>query len=45
VARGSSGFGIDHLVALSEIDAPGASTWSLERRAAFANDPASLVAL
>ena len=36
---------IDHLVALGEIDAAGAQTWTLDRRTAFANDPDNLIAV
>jgi hypothetical protein len=45
VARDPSDLDVDHLVALGEIDAAGASTWSLEQRTAFANDPDNLVAV
>lgn len=36
---------IDHLVALGEIDAAGAQAWTLDQRAAFANDPDNLIAV
>ena len=36
---------VDHLVALGEIDAAGAMSWTLEKRTAFANDPDNLVAV
>lgn len=45
VFRNPSDLDIDHLVALGEIDAAGASAWPIERRTQFANDPDNLVAV
>lgn len=45
VTREPSDLDIDHLVALGEIDAAGASGWTIEQRTAFANDPDNLVAV
>lgn len=45
VLRNPSDLDIDHLVALGEIDAAGALSWSIERRTEFANDPDNLVAV
>jgi hypothetical protein len=36
---------VDHLVALGEIDAAGAHSWTAKEREAFANDPDKLVAV
>ncbi|MSZ76446.1 MAG: DUF1524 domain-containing protein [Actinobacteria bacterium] len=44
----SSSFDIDHVVALAEAHASGASAWDVERREAYANDlgdPRSLIAV
>jgi hypothetical protein len=45
VTRNPSELDVDHLVALGEIDASGASQWPLARRTAFANDLDNLVAV
>lgn len=45
VTRQPSDLDIDHLVALGEIDAAGADTWTIEQRTAFANDLDNLVAV
>jgi hypothetical protein len=45
VTEEPSDLDIDHLVALGEIDAAGASGWTTEQRTAFANDPDNLVAV
>ena len=45
VIRNPSELDIDHLVALGEIDAAGASDWPIARRTEFANDPENLVAV
>lgn len=45
VVRNPSDLDVDHLVALGEIDAAGASQWTVGERTAFANDPETLVAV
>jgi hypothetical protein len=45
VTRQPSDLDIDHLVALGEIDAAGADTWTIDQRTAFANDLDNLVAV
>lgn len=45
VVRDPSNIDVDHLIALGEIDAAGASQWTKDERAAFANDPENLVAV
>ena len=45
IARNPSDLDVDHLVALGEIDAAGGHAWPLEKRTAFANDPANLIAV
>ncbi len=45
MARSPSELDVDHLVALGEIDAAGAGSWTIEERTAFANDPDNLAAV
>ena len=45
IVRHPSQLDVDHLIALGEIDAAGASAWTEDERAAFANDPENLVAV
>lgn len=45
ITRNPTDLDIDHLVALGEIDAAGASEWPIEQRTEFANDPDNLIAV
>ena len=45
IIRNPTDIDVDHLVALGEIDAAGASAWPLGHRTQFANDPDNLVAV